>query len=96
VILLTAAAKRLGGMEGRALGATLARTAAATLAMAGAVLAVWRLLGGGPILPTTLLALGAGIAAYLAAAVALRSPEIVALPSLLTAVRRPAFPDPRS
>ncbi len=93
-ILLTVAAKRLGGVEGRALGATLARTATATAAMAGAVLVVRSVLAGGPILPATLLALGAGIAVYLAAAVVLRSPEIVALPSLLTAARQPASPDP--
>jgi putative peptidoglycan lipid II flippase len=87
VLLLAVAGARLGGIEGRALVTSLARTLVATGALAAGVLAV-RLALPTTGLPGTLLALIAGAAAYLLAAVAVRQEEITSLPRLLMARRR--------
>ncbi len=83
VVLLAVARARLGGIEGRALGLSLARTLGATAALVGAVLIVRALppaVGAGL---ETLVELAAGAAAYLLAALLLRSEEIASLPRLL-------------
>jgi putative peptidoglycan lipid II flippase len=83
VILLFVARRRLGSIEGRALGASLARTVIASAVMAAAVL------GFRALAPSTSLVVGGvggllvGAVSFVVAAVLLRSEEIRALPRLL-------------
>lgn len=82
-VLLAVARVRLGGIEGTALAASVARTVAATAAMAAAVLGIRLAMVTSSATLEALVGLGAGIAAYLLAAVILGSDEITSLPKLL-------------
>ena len=93
-LLLLALRRRLGGPAGRALAASVARTLGATLAMAEVIvllLIVLRAAGADPAEPIGSLVLSAacglgGLAAFLAAAAALRSPEYRAAAAWLAAL----------
>ena len=83
IILLAVARRRIGGIEGRALAATLARTLGGTVAMSAVVVGVRAVLPGLGTTFGSLVAAAAGGATYLLAAVLLRSEEITSLPRLL-------------
>ena len=83
VLLLLIAQRRMGGIEGRALGASLARAGVASALMGAAVVGFQRSLPGAGLLLT-----GAGGAAvggmiYVLAVILLGSEEIRELPGLL-------------
>ncbi|HIE38858.1 MAG TPA: murein biosynthesis integral membrane protein MurJ [Anaerolineae bacterium] len=82
-VLLAVARARLGGIEGRALGGTLARTLGATAAMGAAVIGLRLALPGPETGLRALLGLGVGATTYLLAAALLGSAEITSLPGLL-------------
>lgn len=83
VVLLTIAHTRLGGIQGRALATSLARTLAATVAMAAAVLGSRLILPDAGTILSVLQGLGVGMFAYLPAACLLGIQEIITLPGLL-------------
>jgi putative peptidoglycan lipid II flippase len=89
LVLLAVARGRLDGVEGRALGTSLARTLIATAAMAAAVLSTRLALPNPDTAVGAALALGAGAATYVLVAWLLRSQEITTLPRLLQGRHRP-------
>ncbi len=76
MILLLVAQWRLGGIEGRALGASLARTGAASALMGGAVVVFCTLLPDAGLLVTGTSGLAVGAATYALAALLLGSEEV--------------------
>ena len=83
VILLLVARRRLTGVEGQALGASLARTGAASLFMGAAVTGFHALLPNAGLLVTSAGGLAVGVATYVLAALLLGSEEMHELPGLL-------------
>jgi putative peptidoglycan lipid II flippase len=83
VVLLLVAQKRLAGVEGRALGRSLARTTAASALMGAAVLGFRALVPGAGLLLTAAGSLAVGAATYVLAALLLGSKEIRDLPAIL-------------
>jgi putative peptidoglycan lipid II flippase len=83
LILLGMARIELQGLEGRALGATLARSTAATAIMTAAVLGTRHVLPSAGALAGTAVALAVGAVTYLGAALILRIEIIKALPARL-------------
>jgi len=83
VFLLWVAQHRRGGIEGRALGASLARTALASALMGAAVAGFRALLPGVGLLVTSAGGLAVGGATYVLAALLLGSEEVRELPGLL-------------
>jgi hypothetical protein len=83
VFLLLVARKRLAGVEGRALGKSLARTTTASALMGAAVLGFRALVPGAGLLLTTAGSLAVGAATYVLAALLLGSEEIRNLPAIL-------------
>ena len=83
MILLLLARRRLGGVEGRALGASLARTGAASALMGAAVAGFRALLPDAGLLVTGAGGMAVGAVAYVLAALLLGSEEIRELPGLL-------------
>ena len=79
VVLLLVAQRRLGGIEGQALGGSLARASAAAALMAAAVCGFRALLPGAGLLVTGVGGLAIGAVAYVLAALLLGSQEIRAL-----------------
>jgi peptidoglycan biosynthesis protein MviN/MurJ (putative lipid II flippase) len=87
-ILLLVARRRLAGIEGQALGKSLARTAAAAALMGAAVLGFRALLPGAQSLVTGAGGLAVGTTTYVLAALLLGSQEIRELPGLLLKRKR--------
>ena len=83
LFLLLMAHRRLGGVEGRALGASLARTGLASALMGAAVLGFRALLPDAGLLTTGAGGLAVGAVTYILAALLLGSDEIRSLPGLL-------------
>jgi putative peptidoglycan lipid II flippase len=83
-VLLLVARRRLAGVEGQALGKSLARTTAAAALMGAAVLGLRALLPGAGPLVTGVGGLAIGAATYVLTALLLGSAEIRELPHLLT------------
>jgi len=87
-ILLLVARRRMGGVEERALGASLARTGAAAALMGAAVVGFRALWPGAGMLVTGAGGLAVGAATYALAALLLGSEEIRALPGMLLKRRK--------
>ena len=83
VILLLVAQRRLGGMGGRTLGASLVRVGMASALMGAAVAGFRALLPDAGLLMTSVGGLAVGAATYVLAALLLGSEEIRELPGLL-------------
>jgi putative peptidoglycan lipid II flippase len=83
VCLLLVARWRLGGIEGRALGISLLRTAAASALMGAAVVGFRALAPGAGLLVTGVGGLAVGVVVYVLAALVLGSEEIRELPGTL-------------
>jgi len=83
IVLLLVAQRRLGGVEGRALGASLARAGLASALMGAAVLGFRALVPDAGLLVTGAGGLAVGGATYVLAALLLGSEEMRALPGLL-------------
>jgi putative peptidoglycan lipid II flippase len=83
IVLLLVARRRLGGVEGRVLGLSLARTGVASALMGAAVLGFCALLPGAGLLVTGLGGLAVGGATYVLAALLVGSEQVRGLPGLL-------------
>jgi putative peptidoglycan lipid II flippase len=83
IVLLLVAQRRLGGVEGRALAASLAQTGAASALMGAAVVGFQRLLPDAGLLVTGAGGLALGGATYVLAAILMGSEELRELPGLL-------------
>ena len=87
IVLLIVARRRLGNIEGRALGASLARTVIASALMGAAVLGYRALTPGAGVLVSGAGGLVVGAVTFVVAAVLLGSEEIRALPRLILSQR---------
>ena len=94
VVLLLVARRRLAGVEGRALGRSLARTMAASALMGAAVLGFRALLPDAGLLVTAAGGLAVGAVTYILTALLLGSEEIRDLPGIL--LKRHEQPAPPS
>jgi putative peptidoglycan lipid II flippase len=87
VVLLWVAQRRQGGIQGRVLGASLARTVLASALMGAAVAGFRALLPGAGLLMTSAGGLAVGGATYVLAALLLGGEELRELPGLLLSAR---------
>ena len=94
VVLLLVARRRLAGVEGRALGRSLARTMAASALMGAAVLGFRALLPDAGLLVTAAGGLAVGAVTYILTALLLGSEEIRDLPGILLKRHEQPAPPP--